>query len=66
MPDTPSTKISLIVSPDAEPTIKVRAGTKVELIELDAVYITPDTPKMVLGTLCGYSSTYCVAVVEAK
>lgn len=66
MPNTPSTKVSLIVSPDDEPTIKVRAGTKVELIELDAIYITPETPKVVLGTLCGYSSTYCVALVEAK
>lgn len=66
MAEEASTKISLIVSPDAEPTIRVRAGTKIELIEIDAIYVDPEAPKVVLGTLCGYSDTYCVALVEVK
>ena len=63
---SPTTKITFISSPDKEPTIKLRAGAKIELIELETLYLDPKTPKQVLGTLCGWEDTYCVALVEAK
>lgn len=63
---SPTSKITLVASSEKEPSVRVKAGTKVELVEIETVYLDAETPKHVLGTLCGYSSTYCVALIEAK
>lgn len=57
-------KITLVVSEDKEPTIKVRPGVSVELVEITSSGQTDNTKA--LATLCGYESTYCVALIETQ
>ncbi|MGO8063909.1 hypothetical protein AB9E28_00145 [Rhizobium leguminosarum] len=57
-------KITLIVSDDKEPVIKIRPGVSVELVEITTSGQTDNTKS--LATLCGYESTYCVALVETQ
>lgn len=61
----PRQNIRFIVSDDKEPKIKVGPNTKVELIELKFENTDGATNKdVVLATLCGWGSTYCLALVE--
>ncbi|WP_424973214.1 hypothetical protein [Dinoroseobacter sp. S76] len=64
MADNP--KVRLIVSDDKEPTIKVRPGMKIEMVEVSAEDSEGASQEMVLSTLCGYGSTYCVAVIQTN
>ncbi|MVA59592.1 hypothetical protein [Agrobacterium vitis] len=57
-------KITLIVSEEKEPVIKVKAGVSVELVQVSSSGQPDDTKT--LATLCGYSSTYCIALVETQ
>jgi len=55
--------IKLIVSDSKVPTIKARAGTKIEVVALRA----PEGKAARIGArLCGYGSGYCLAIVETE
>lgn len=59
-------KVRLVVSEDKEPTIKVSPGMKIEMVEISAKDSKGAAKEMVLSTLCGYGSTYCVAVIQTN
>ena len=58
-----SSKIKLIISDDANPSVNVKAGQKLEVISVAVV--TPDLKKggPIAARLCGGTST-CLALVE--
>lgn len=64
-PIQPSQKITLVVTGEMKPKIRVEPNTRVEVIEIG--FQDTDGARnddIVLASLCGYGSTYCVALVE--
>jgi hypothetical protein len=57
-------KVSLIVSEDKDVKMKVSAGAKLRVIEVET--ITPDLKKAgrVGARLCGYGSNMCLAIID--
>jgi hypothetical protein len=66
MPSTssnPPTKSHLVVSEEAEPAIKVKAGMRFEVHSVVVVDEELQASKKVAARLCGGTST-CIALVE--
>jgi hypothetical protein len=62
-------KITLIVSDEKEPTISIslKPNTRIELVQVATKHDGKTAaPEPVLATLCGYESTYCIALVEEQ
>lgn len=56
--------MSFVVSKDKNPKIKVSPNTKIELVKVNFQNAEGTSDKAVLASLCGYGSSYCVALVE--
>ena len=65
-PATKNPKVSLIVSEEKDVKLKVRAGAKLHVIEVES--ITPDLKKAgrVGARLCGYGSNMCLAIIDIE
>jgi hypothetical protein len=57
-------KVSLIVSDDKDVKVSVRPGTKLNVVQVEA--LTPDLKKarMVGARLCGYGAGTCLAIID--
>jgi hypothetical protein len=57
-------KVSLIVSDEKDVKVKVRPGTRLNVVQVEA--ITPDLKKRgpIGARLCGYGSNLCLALID--
>jgi len=57
-------KVSLIVSDEKDVKVRVRPGTKLNVVQVET--ITPDLKKTgrIGARLCGYGSNLCLAIID--
>ncbi len=57
-------KVSLIVSDEKDVRVKVRAGAKLSVVQVET--ITPDLKKAgrIGARLCGYGTNVCLALID--
>lgn len=57
-------KVSLIVSDERDVRVKVRPGTKLNVVQVET--ITPELKKggPIGARLCGYGSNLCLAIID--
>lgn len=59
----PTIKLTLVESRDANPTIKVSAGQKIDVVSVAIRNAGTGQAKPILATLCGSDDT-CVAIID--